>query len=120
MKAEEIVKVEDNEEEKQRLGHELSVLEQKPETQKEGVEMVRTEIIEDERVHSYELEQRDILAEDDVEGRLADSLKICLKNCNQHSDMMIEMKRKVGQHTKMLTEEGKALRPCELILTIDL
>ena len=27
--------------------------------------------------------------------------------------MLIEKKRKLGQHNEMLTEEGKALRPCD-------
>ena len=78
-----------------RLWHELSVLEQRTEPQKEGVQMVRTEMIEDERVNSYELEQRDILAEDDAEERVTDSLKICLKIWNQHSDMLIEQESRL-------------------------
>ena len=75
--------------------------------------MVRTEMIEDERVHFYELEQRGILKEDDAEERLSGSLKKCLRNWNQHSDVLIEKKRKLGQHTEMLAEQRKDLKPYE-------
>ena len=114
MKIEEIVIAKDSEEcdNMPRLWHELSAPEQRKEPSREGVQMVRIEMIEDESIHFYELEQRDILAEDDAEERLAGSLKICLKNWNQNSNVLIEKKRKLGQHTEMLTEEGKDLRYC--------
>ena len=96
MKDEEMVTAEDSEEEMPRLWHELSVLEQRTEPQRESVHIVRAEMIEDERVHSYELEQKGILAEDGIEERLTNSLRKCLKNWNQHSDVMIEEKRKLG------------------------
>ena len=76
--------------------------------------MVRTEMIEDERVHFYELEQKDILEEDGAEERLACSLKICLKNWNQHYDVLMGKKIIVGQHTEVLVEQRKTLRPCEV------
>ena len=57
---------------------------------------------EDEKVHFYELEQGDTLEEDDAEERLIDSLKDCLKNWNQHTDVLMEKKRIVGKHTEML------------------
>ena len=66
------------------------------------------------RVHFYGLDQKDILEGDGAEEILADSLRKCLKNWNQHPDVLIEEKRKLGQHIEMLTEEGKALRPCRL------
>ena len=105
MKNEEIVTAEDREDcgEMPRLWHELSGLMRRIEPQREGVQMVRTEMIEDERVPFYDLEQRDILEEDGSEERLADSLRKCLKNWNQHPDGLIEEKRKLGQHIEMLT-----------------
>ena len=116
MKAEEIVTAEDNEDVEDVLLEEMPRLwhEQRTEPQREGVQMVRTEMIEDEKVPSCELEQKDILEGDGAEGRLADSLKKCSKNWNRHSDVLIEEKRKLGQHLEMLTEEWKALRPCRL------
>ena len=75
--------------------------------------MVTTEMIEDERVHFYELEQKDILEGDGAEERLASSLKKCLKNWNQHSDVLIEKKRQLGQHIEVMVEQRDSLRPCE-------
>ena len=49
-----------------------------------------------------ELEQRDILEEDDAEERLTDSLKDCLKDWNQHTDVLIGKERIAGHHTEML------------------
>ena len=75
--------------------------------------MVRIEMVEDEKVPSCELEQKDILEEDGAEERLADSLKKCLKIWNQHSDVLMGKKRILGQHIEVLTEQRKARRPCE-------
>ena len=63
-------------------------------------------MIEDERVHFYELEQKDIVEGEGAKERLADSLKKCLRIWDQHSDVLMEEKRKLGQHTEMLTVEG--------------
>ena len=95
------------------LCHKLSVLEQRTETQRKSVQIVNAEMNEDEKVHFYELEQRNILEEDDAEERLTNSLKNFLKDMNQHTDVLIEKERNLGQHTEMLAEERKALRPYE-------
>ena len=106
MKTEEIVTTEDKEDcgEMPRLWHE-----QRTEPQREGVQMVRIEMIEDEKVPSCEIEQKDILEGDGAEGRLTDGLKKCLNNWNQPSDVLIEEKRKLGQHIEVLVEHIKAL-----------
>lgn len=98
---------EDSEDSMKFFSYELSVLEQRTETQRKGVQIVKAEMNEDEEFHFYELEKRDILEEDDVEERLTDSLK----DWNQHIDVLMEKKRNLGQHTEMLAEEGKELRP---------
>ena len=96
------------------LWHELSILEKRLEKQRISVQVVNLELNENEKVHFYEPKQRNILERDDVQERLADSLENYLKNWNQHSDVLIEKKRQLEQHIEMLTEGGKALRPCIL------
>lgn len=66
---------------------------------------------DNEKVHFYELEQGDIVEEVDGEERLTNSLENWLKDWNQHIDVLIEKEGNSRQHTKMLAEERKALRP---------
>ena len=93
------------------LWHGLSVLEQRTEIQRKGVQIVRAEMNENEKVYFYELEQGDIPEEDDAEERLIDSFKNWLEDWNQHTDVLMEKEGILGWHTKMLAEERKALRP---------
>ena len=60
--------------------------------------------------------KREIIRPDGVEERLVDSLESSLENSleislkNQHTDVLI--KEEISeQHTEMIAEEGKALRP---------
>lgn len=62
-------------------------------------------VIEEEGVNYSGQEQKDIIREDDVEGRLTDSidstLENSLKRLNQHTDVLIE-EEKSKQHTEVL------------------
>ena len=91
------------------LWHELSILDQRLETQRISVQVIKSELNENEKVHFYEREQRNILEMDDVEERLADSLKNYLKNWNQHINVLI--KEKISkQQIEMLPEKEETQR----------
>ena len=75
-------------------------------------------VIAEEGVHYSGQEQRDIIRENDVEGRLTDSLESTLesslqnslKRLNQHTDVLIE-EEKLEQNTDVFPKEEEALRP---------
>ena len=91
------------------LWHDLSILEKRLEKQRISVQVVNSELNENEKFHYYELEQRDIPKRDDVEERPADSLENYLKNWNQRTYVLIKEKMS-EQQIEMLPKEEETQR----------
>lgn len=80
--------------EMENLWHEISLLEKRLENQRVGVQVVKSELNENEEVHYNGQEQEDIIEADGVEERLVVSLMNYFENLNQHTDVLTKDQRK--------------------------
>jgi len=96
--------------EMENLWHELSLLEKRLENQNVSIQVIKSELNENEEVHYSGQGQEDIIEIDGVEEILADSLVNFVENSNQHTDVLTE-EEESEQHIDVLPKEEEALRP---------
>ena len=96
--------------EMENLWHEISLLDKRLEKPRVSVQVVKSELNENEEVHYSGQGQEYIVKKYGVEKRLYDSLMNSFENSNQHTDVLTE-EEELEQQAELFPKEEKAHNP---------